>query len=277
MLPNFLIIGAMKAGTTSLYYYLRGHPRVFMSDEKEIHFFNRDRNWEQGATWYERFFEGVGDVDAVGEASPGYSMYPHRRGVPERIASLMPNVRLIYVIRDPIDRMRSHYAHRQASGSVVLPIDEELLENPLYLDMSRYALQIEQYLDHFGRDQLLVVVSEDLRSDRAATMATVFTFLGVDPEFPVRAGEFHRTAQKRTRTTRGRFLGQIPGYELARRLSPAGVKKRFYRALTTPTADPALLEISSATRSALEAELRSDIMRLCDHLAVPEVAAWGIA
>jgi len=276
-LPNFLIIGAMKAGTTSLYHYLRSHPEVFMPEEKEIHFFNRDQDWELGAPWYERFFEDAGEAIAVGEASPGYAMYPHRRRVPERIASLVPDVRLVYVIRHPIERMRSHYAHFLVSGRDVLPINDELVVNPLYLDMSRYALQIEQYLEHFDQGQLLIVLSEDLRHHRTATMHTVFSHLGVEPEFSVPTGEFHRTSEKRKRTRFGTYLQRLPGYELARRTLPEGTRKSLYRTITAPAADPSAIEILPETMEALEDELKDDVKRLHEYLSRADFDGWGIA
>src|SRR5215211_9390855 len=107
-LPNFLVIGAMKAGTTSLYHYLRHHPQVFMPEIKELNFFNPLRNWRRGVEWYEEQFEGIPDsVVAIGEASTSYTKFPWIREVPARITSVLGEIRLIYVVRDPIERMQS--------------------------------------------------------------------------------------------------------------------------------------------------------------------------
>ena len=82
MLPNFLVIGAAKAGTTSLYHYLRAHPQIYMSERKELNFFIEKDGWEKGQEWYEKQFERAGDAVAIGEASPNHSKYPLFPGVP---------------------------------------------------------------------------------------------------------------------------------------------------------------------------------------------------
>lgn len=109
MLPNFLIIGARKAGTTSMYYYLQAHPQVYMSPEKELKFFVPEKNWTRGVAWYEQYFDEAGDAIAIGEASPSYTRYPRSRGIPALIAEVLPKARLIYLVRHPVDRMVSHY------------------------------------------------------------------------------------------------------------------------------------------------------------------------
>lgn len=94
-LPNFLVIGAMKAGTTSMHRYLDAHPDVFMATQKELNFFIEELNWSKGLGWYEERFAEAGDATARGEASPGYAGYPVRRGVPERIAATLPDARFV--------------------------------------------------------------------------------------------------------------------------------------------------------------------------------------
>ncbi len=180
-LPDFLVIGAMKAGTTSLYHYMAAHPDVFMASVKELDFFVESANWGRGLDWYGKQFGGAGDAIAVGEASTAYSKHPVVPGVPQRIATCIPGCRMIYVLRDPIDRIRSHYQHRVAIGAERAPLAEAVLGDPVYLACSRYSWQIERYLEHFPGDQLLLITSERLRSDRTATMQRVFRFIGVDP------------------------------------------------------------------------------------------------
>src|SRR5690242_1505303 len=110
MLPNFLVIAPPKTGSTSLHRYLEAHPEVFMSEQKELRFFIEQRNWNRGLAWYERHFRNAAGAKAVGEASPGYALYPLYQGVPERIASVLgTRCRFLYVVRNPVDRIRSHY------------------------------------------------------------------------------------------------------------------------------------------------------------------------
>lgn len=274
-LPNFLIIGAMKAGTTSMYHYLRAHPSIFMSEEKEIHFFNRNANWERGPAWYAAHFAGAGNALAIGEASPGYTMYPHRPQTAERVAALLPEARLIYLVRHPIERMRSHYLHFLAEGKELPPIDQALVDDPLFMDMSRYSLQLSRYTPNFDESQILVLTSEALRLERDEVMRRVFTFLGVEP-LPVTEREFHRTSAKRTRQPVGEFLVRVPGYETVRRLAPRSVRLWMNRKLTAPAADPAAAEISPSVRKDLESELRSDIRELRNFLG-SDFDGWGIA
>ena len=163
MLPSFLLIGAMKSGTTTLYWHLREHPDVFMATPKEPNFFND--HWHRGVGWYERLFAGAGGAQARGEASVRYTSYPDDSECPSRTASVIPNVRLLHVVRDPNACMRSHYLHEVAALREHRPVEQALRENPSYLDLSRYATQLERYLDHFPHEQLLVVRAEDLFRD----------------------------------------------------------------------------------------------------------------
>jgi hypothetical protein len=178
MLPSFLLIGAMKSGTTTLYWYLREHPDVFMATPKEPNFFND--HWHRGVGWYERLFARAGAARARGEASVRYASYPDAPECPSRIASVVPEVRLLFMVRDPIARMRSHYLHEVAALRERRPVEQALCENPIYLDLSRYATQLERYLDHFPREQLLVVRAEDLFR-ASLVLPMVYGFIGVDP------------------------------------------------------------------------------------------------
>jgi hypothetical protein len=183
-LPNFLLIGAMKAGTTSLYHYLQGHPQVFVPQYKAPEYFVAESNFRRGIDWYRKQFAGAGPAAlAVGEASNAYAKYPKFDGVPQRIANCIPDVRLVYIVRDPIARIRSHYQTRVAEGTERLPFDEAIFTNAIYLNYSRYALQIDRYLECFRREQMIVITAEDLRLQRAVTVRAVYEFLGVDPTF----------------------------------------------------------------------------------------------
>ena len=117
-LPNLIIIGSPKCGTTSLYYYLGLHPEIFMSREKELNFFMEERNWRRGLDWYRAQFETSRKVSVWGEASPGYTHHPVFQGVPQRMHSLVPGARLIQIVRDPMKRHLSHYFHQLRLGNI---------------------------------------------------------------------------------------------------------------------------------------------------------------
>src|SRR5689334_1125972 len=112
MLPNLIIIGAPKAATTSLHGYLKQHPEVGMSAAKELSYFWRD-DWRERQAWYEAQFDFEDPrVRVRGESTPFYAAYPFRKHVPERMHELVPDAKLVYVVRDPIDRLVSHWVQR---------------------------------------------------------------------------------------------------------------------------------------------------------------------
>lgn len=285
-LPNFLIIGAMKAGTTSLYHYLRPHPQVFMPTVKELDFFAHDPTGNRSLDWYRRQFATAGpDTSAVGEASTIYSRHPRFPGVPQRIAAVVPEAKLIYVVRDPIDRIRSHYQHQVAVGAEQAPLERAIVENPIYVDCSRYAMQIEQYLPCFPREQLLVITAENLRSDRSATVRNVYGFLGVDPSYvpPNLNREFYRTEE---RVTYPHLAWRIRR-SLKRRFP---ISKRAKELVDAPFAHllgrrhlgrqgnhlPAAPLLSDEIRAQLGRLLEEDVRQLRTYLG-PEFEGWGIA
>ena len=182
-LPTFVVIGAMKAGTVSLRHYLDEHPDVFITGGGtfgEPNFFIAEDNWPRGRGWYESLFDGAGRAAAIGECSPSYTMAPAFRGVPERMAQVVPGARLVYVVRDPIARMQSMYMHQVSAGRERRRAEVALLDDR-YLGPSLYGLQLAAFLDHFDRNQVLVIASEELRDRPREALSAVFDHLAVDP------------------------------------------------------------------------------------------------
>jgi hypothetical protein len=263
MRPTFLIIGTMKGGTTSLYEYLRRHPQVFMANPKELHYFVEQRNLGKGKEWYEAHFAEAGGARAIGEASVTYTMRSCFPGVPERVRDLMPDVKLIYVLRHPIERMRSHYLHARWHRTESRRPDDALLGNLDYLHTSRYAYQIEPWLEHFDREQLLILTSDELRDDREATITRAFAFLDIDPTWrPAGLGnETHRTSDKRVaRQPVAPLLTSDAWRRVLARL-PARARRAHDRLLTVP-ADAERARISSRTEQLLLDGVRPDLVQL---------------
>ena len=183
MLPDFVVIGAMKSGTTSLHYYLSLHPDIVMSNKKEPTFFTREGQWENGVDWYASQFDG--EATLVGEASPDYTKFPRHAGVPARMHSVLPDAKLVYVVRDPIERLISHYVDAYSFGRVHRPLNDALDddEGRHYVACSKYFFQIEQYLPFYDPGRILVVQTEALAARRAETLSRIFSFLGADPTF----------------------------------------------------------------------------------------------
>jgi len=182
MLPNLVIIGAMKSGTTSLHYYLGLHPRISMSKKKEIDFFNDEKNWTQGPSWYESQFNEEAQV--CGEASVNYTIYPHTQNVSKRMYSIIPDAKLIYIVRDPIERIISHYIHSYSNQNETRPFKIAILDPNLeYLIRSKYYMQLEQFLGFYPKKRILIIAAEDLSCIRLKTLNKIFRFLEVDDSF----------------------------------------------------------------------------------------------
>jgi len=277
-LPTFLIIGAAKCGTTSLHRYLDLHPEVGMSRLKEPHFFNGREPWSRGVGWYASLFDPA--FAQRGESSVGYSAFPHTPGVPERIAAVIPDVKLVYLVRDPLDRLVSDHLHRVSDGREDRSLDAAVLDmaGTRLGDRGRYFFQLSQYLARFDRERILVLPSERLRRDRAASLARVFRFLGIDPAFttPAFDRELHQSRHFRRKNAVGRLLKRAAESGPAS-IVPAHVRREigqiayrpFSRALHRPV-------LGSKARAFAREFYREDVAALQDFLddRIPEWTDW---
>jgi hypothetical protein len=276
VLPNFLIIGASKAGTTSLQQHLKDHPDVHMPPGTELHYFTDELGWERGEAWYRSQFDGAGGARAVGEKSTTYTRFPHSRDVPARIAALLPDVRLVYLLRHPIERIRSAHQYEVAMGREHLPIDVAVRTNDVYVDPSRYSMQIEQYLGHVGRDQLLLMTSEDLRDDPLAAMRRVYEFIDVDPSWVPTTVEHHfnRTVDKRVPVGVVRAAQRLPGYDAVAQRTPRSLRVLKHRVGTRPVPG-GRGAMPDDLRAELQDRLREDLVRLPGHVGAG-FDCWGL-
>lgn len=284
-MPNFLLIGAMKAGTTSLYHYLRSHPQVFMPSFKAPEFFAGKAHTRRGVDWYRHQFAGAGaEATAIGEASNVYTKFPHYPGVPERIAEHIPDVKLLYIVRDPVERIRSHYQTRLAEGAEKAPFETAVFENPIYLDYSRYWLQIEQYLRCFSEEQLLVMTAEQLRHDRASLLRKVYGFLDVDADFvpPDIDREFYRTQEKPVRSVvplqvRKNLKKHFPSTKRLKELEANTVRRLDrLRGRDSDERPAAAFVVTEQVRAGIGEALADDVRQLRSRLG-PDFDGWGIA
>ena len=182
-LPNLVVIGGLKCGTTSLHHYLGLHPEIGMSRPKELNFFVAELNWDLGEDWYASHFSASDPVR--GETSPHYTNEPRFTGVAERIARVLgADAKVVYMVRDPIDRMLSHYLHNVGGGYEHRPMEEAFADTEsAYVQRSLYARQAEPYLEHLGAERVAFVTREDLRDRRAETMRRMFAFVRVGEDF----------------------------------------------------------------------------------------------
>jgi hypothetical protein len=287
-LPDFFIIGAQKSGTTSLHRYLQRHPDVFLSDPKEPHFFSRPGDWPQGEEGYRALFAGAGTAKAVGEASTTYTMYPFYPEVPERLTKLVARPRLIYLLRDPVDRMRSAYQHALAGGVETRPLDLALRADPRYLLTSSYSLQLERWLARVPRERILLLDFDRLLADPIPLINQTLAFLGVDehltPEVPAEA--FNPSSTKRAPRTWWRLLGEglrraEAGERLPRqvtaseRLARAAVRlDESRRPIARRPISPAEVTVSEPLQAELRRALADDLRRLRAHWDAAPIPSW---
>lgn len=219
-LPNVVIIGAAKAATTSLHAYLGQHPDIAMSDVKEWQFFCDPA----GVDWLDHYRSQFNpDTAVAGESSTMYTRAPAIPGVAERMHALIPDARLIYMVRDPIDRAIASYIEERMHTNELRDFDEafaavDLASNP-YVAASCYAYQLGLYLDAgFSLEQVKVVDMRDLSAEPDRVLRELFTFLGVDPEVAVDTGN-----RLNERSTKKEYAG------LVRRLRSSAALKALYR------------------------------------------------
>ena len=203
-LPNLLIVGAAKSGTTSLHSYLDHHPSVAMSEQKELQLFSRE-NWRDLLDWYRGHFHVRAPVR--GESSPAYSMDPVLPQVPERAREVIPNARIVYMVRDPIERLLAHYVEFVTLGLEKKPFEAALADydsgRNVYAMTSSYAHQLERWHAAFPASQVLVLDQRELLDERRDTLRRVFRFLEIDDSFwTSEFDQLHNTRTMKLRVNR---------------------------------------------------------------------------
>lgn len=250
-LPNLIVIGAAKGGTTSLHNYLDAHPQIAMSRLKELSFFadrpdleslggldsfdrqrvgRRRGQWSRGIGWYRTQFDPSAPVR--GESSPIYT-YPGFGYCSDRIAEVVPDARLVFCARDPVERAISAYRHVRSTGEDRRLAKAALSPGGLYALASRYAERLERYLTLFPPERVLVVDSADLDRRRAETLAAVFRFVGVDDTFWSTEMERRWNVAGRHRGARWDAMSRLrrlPGWWRVARLPPRRLRWAVHRA-----------------------------------------------
>lgn len=223
-LPDFLIIGAQRSGTTSLYEYLVQHPAIVPARKKEVTFFNHSERLKLGLNWYRSFFplqsfklsRRDGSTPVTGEATPEYLFFPH---VAERVARVLPNAKLIVILRDPVTRAYSEYEINVRKGREELSFEEALEKEAertasefqrmrsdenyysrnchlySYRQRGHYAEQLDGWLSCFPREQFHILKSEDMFSNPEETYNSVIAFLGLSPFYDAKF-EKHNSAHR---------------------------------------------------------------------------------
>ena len=283
--PDFFVVGAPKAGTTSLYHYLIQHPDISMTDPKEPHFFYNRRSpgepvlGEKDLSEYLKLFEEAPEGRRAGEASTSYLWLTNAA---REIKELQPEAKIIILLRDPVKRAYSHYWHHVRDDKEPLGFKEALEAEPgrmeqgawhgfYYVGCGLYAEQVERYLDTFGRESVKVYLFEDLMENPRGVCRDVFGFLGVDPEVAVDTGAiYNRGGAPKNRlfhkVIRSRFK------EPLKKLMPAGFRRSLGDRIRTSNIKPAPA-MEPETRRLLEEAFREDLPRL-EELLGRDLARW---
>jgi hypothetical protein len=255
-LPNLIVIGAGKCGTSALHHYLAQHPEIGMSEPKELHLFGGPR-WLERLPGYAAHFDAAKAVR--GESSPDYSMDPHVPCVPEQMAAVLPQPRFVYLVADPIRRVVAHWAEQRVVRNDLRDLSEALADaddptNP-YVAGSRFGHQLQRYVDVFGAERVLVVDQRDLRERRAETLREVFAFAGVDPEH--RSPEFDVEVNAARSKLVPNRLGDWLLHRLAPRRPDLAKRAGLIRGVTARRLGRP--ELDAATRARLADALGPDI------------------
>jgi hypothetical protein len=177
-LPHFVIIGAMKSATSSLYDQLSGQPGIFMCTPKEPNFFSDADHYSKGMSWYTNLFTAADEGNILGEASTHYTKLPNHPETVQRLKEHLPDARFIYVMRHPVNRLVSHYIHEWSTGIYNCSIEEAIDRYPALVAYGSYAMQLEPYLKAFGHTAVLPVFFDRLISEPQAELERICRFIG---------------------------------------------------------------------------------------------------
>ncbi len=283
-LPNLLVIGAMKCATSAIHYCLDVHPEAQMSNPKELNYFfsepaelpevriteSREERlrgddigtWERGEDWYRRHFDA--GFALRGESSPAYTAPWNAEITAARIAALIPDVKLVLMVRDPVVRMLSEYQHYALRGLEWRSADQALARRDgTYIARSRYWARIAPYAERFERDRILVISQERFLCERRRVLRELFAFCGIDPGYhsPKMERLWNTTGAKDGRRLYLERLRQLPGMALTYRI-PREWKWRLRRLVyRAEPAQPTRPILSESVRVAILDELADDMAR----------------
>ncbi|MEZ5897350.1 MAG: sulfotransferase [Parvularculaceae bacterium] len=268
-LPDFVIIGAMKCGTSTLHAQLAAQPGFFMSEPKEPNFFSDDDVYARGEAWYRGLFAEAPAGVLRGESSTHYTKLPTYPKTIERLAALIPDAKFIYVMRHPVDRLVSHYIHEWTQGVIKCPLDTAIEEHPELVEYSRYAFQLEPFVARFGKERVLPVVFERMTAAPDAELKRIAAFLGAK-------GDVAWKEDQSAQNVSAERIRKFPGYSLIvgnpvatffrRRLVPKSLRDRVKsnlqmreRPQLSPGAAARLEDIFNADLARLSARLGADL------------------
>ena len=296
---DFIVIGAQKAGTTSLYHYLKPSPEVYLPPEKEAPFFYLNKFYENGWEWYvKQYFSNAPENRLWGKVTPSY-MSDLR--VPERLYQEMPNIKLIVLLRNPIDRAISHYKMAVKRGEEKESFSQVLSKRlePSYLGESRsltgetknynanryfvlgeYGRILEQYFSFFKEKQILVLFTENLSQDPKSTLICISNFLGIDYNYQAPIHRRYHVGGTKTRLPwKGNQLTNSSIFQFFMSILPDHkgeiLKRRFlfWYNIWNTMPDPESIELSESDRKKLTEFYYKDVKKIQELLSL-ELIPW---
>ena len=264
--PTFIVIGAMKCMTSTLHDQLALQPGIFMSTPKEPCYFSDNEVFARGDAWYEQLFAAAEPGDLRGESSTHYTKLPYHPAAVDRLHAALPDIRLVYVMRHPVERLVSQYVHEWTERRTNSPIDRALDEGLGLVEYSRYAYQLRPYLDRFGFDNVMPIFFECLRARPQVELERVAKFIGYDRPPRWQAERFFESSAERLRRSplRDLLVEARPLAWARRRLVPKSVRTRVRR-LWQMKDRP---QLSAKRLAALCDELDGDLQQLGEWLGV---------
>lgn len=244
--PTFIVIGAGKSGTTSLCHLLSQHPQICMSNPKEPRFFSLDENFERGWEWYESHFPNAHQAVAIGEGSVNYTMRTAYPQTARRIAEALPEVKLIYIVRHPLERIESNWRMGAWEKPDYPPFNKAIKDPshlPALIDRSKYWFQISAYRDYFPDAQILVLFLKDFKQDLDRVLRRCYEFIGVESEMPTDLIN-NRDKYRNTSTQRNKQsplltkLRQIPLVTKVSQIFPKNLRAKVKDSLTKKSPEP---------------------------------------
>ena len=300
ILPNFIVVGANKGGTTSIYHYLRQHPEVYLSPVKEPHYFSKDidvdlfkREFAQNKlqdiekyvngdmseeyhaafirdeTQYRKLFKNVKGEKAIGELSTSYL---YSTVAASEIKKLVPNCKIIICLRNPIDRAYSHYRMNLWTGnSNEFDFHKALLDDfnhdpkvwgnaHLYTEIGMYYQQVKRYLDAFGAENVKIIFTEDMKKNASGVIKELYNFIGVDSRFVADTSKQYNEVYTPKYKNLTWFLNKSGIRPLMKKFSPRFIKNIIVKALYKGKSDKG--EIPAAAKQFLKEKLQADVTQL---------------
>ena len=252
---HVIVLGGMKAGTSALYAHFQRSSAFATTEIKETDFFKTPETASKGMEWYRRLYKGEGEITV--EASPNYTKRHLFPDVASRIHKALPECKLIYIVRDPVERIRSHYLHNRFQGRETKAFSEAIRADSNYLNTTKYYYQLSEYLEQFGKENLLVIDYSLFINNPRDFANKIYAFVGLgscssDELFP----KVHMTNEKKANTKLGKYGSELFSNSKLRAVIKAVVPTFLYRKKNINIEKP---DISAMDLKYIESELHDDI------------------